>query len=163
MQHLLAVMEEGAEMAGVTYTRVPGRPLLHIHAEGETGFFNCVGEAMEEQHAIVFCTCMAKVPPHRRLAAAEYLTRGNFGLVVGTLEMDLYDGTVRCKTSMVADGAPPAPEHIATLIVANLRIADCYYAGLLAVVYGDVSPGDAIDAGEVFSLEAVLGEANDRM
>jgi hypothetical protein len=163
MQRLMTTMVRGAELAEVRYTIDEDRPALYIHAEGENGFLNCVGEVMEEHEAIVFHTWLAKVPRERRLAVAEYAARVNFDLIVGSMQFDMYDGAVRFKTAMVANGAPLAPEHVAALIVTNLMTADRYLAGLLAVVHGDVSPGDAIDRVETFSLSEVLGDANEQM
>lgn len=75
---------------------------------------------------------------------AEYLTRANYGLVLGNFEMDFRDGEVRYKTSIDVEGAEIVPGLIRNLVYANVITMDRYLPGLLSVIYGNLTPHEAI-------------------
>jgi len=88
------------------------------------------------------------VPAKRRPAAAEYLTRANWGLRVGNFEMDYADGQVCFRASVFLCGLQATPEFIKQMAFANFAAMDRYLPGLLAVVYGKASPKKAIKKAE---------------
>lgn len=100
-----------------------------------------------EEQIIVHSVLPVEVPPTRREAAALYLTRANFGLVLGNFEMDL-DGTdVRYKTSLDIEGGTLTAALLDHLVMANVVTVDRYLAGLRAVV------GGADPAAEIAAIE----------
>lgn len=163
MEPIFAAMQAAADLAGVSYIAAPDRPVLYAHVEGDNGYLTCIGEAAEEERVAVFYTRLAKAPEPRRLAVAEYVARVNAGLMVGNFDVDMYDGQVRFKTSMLADGAHAAAEHLAALLTANLLTADRYLPGLMEVIFGQVPPGDALERVETFALDSVLHAANNQL
>lgn len=84
------------------------------------------------------------VPADRIAAAAEYITRANFGLTFGNFEMDCDDGTVLFRTSVPLEenGLPYA--MVKHIIYGNCSLLDRYLPGLMAVAFGDVPPEEAI-------------------
>lgn len=87
-------------------------------------------------------------PENKRLAVAEYLTRANYGLNIGNFEMDMDDGGIRYKVSSVwADLLPPV-KVVEWLVDTSFVMLDRYGAGILSVIYGGVSPADAVKAAE---------------
>ncbi|MBC7340390.1 MAG: YbjN domain-containing protein [Firmicutes bacterium] len=91
-----------------------------------------------------YSVCPVNVPEGKRLAVAEYLTRANYGLVIGNFEMDFRDGEVRYKTSIDVEGAEIAPALVRNLVYANVITMDRYLPGLLGVIYGNLTPEQAI-------------------
>jgi hypothetical protein len=75
---------------------------------------------------------------------AEFITRTNYGLIVGNFEMDFADGEIRYKTSIDIDGDELTSEIIKHLVYANVTMMDEYLPGIIAVIEKDVSPVDAI-------------------
>ncbi len=69
----------------------------------------------------------------RRAALAEFVTRANFGLVVGNFEMDMDDGEVRYKTSIDVEGDRLSTALLHQLVRVNLEMMDKYLPGLYAV------------------------------
>jgi hypothetical protein len=78
------------------------------------------------------------------MAVVEFLTRANYGGVVGNFEMDLERGEVRYRTSLGVGNATLSPDLIRPLIHINLIMMDNYLPGLLAVAFGNASPELAI-------------------
>jgi hypothetical protein len=163
MQHFMSAVLEGAASAGCKYVESADGSVIFIHASGDNGFLTCVGGVATGQEAIMFYSRLAEVPEHRRAAVAEYIARANDGLVIGCFTLDLYDGELACKTAMPASDAPIATEHVAELIRINLATADRHLPGLMAVIDGNVAPGDAIDQVAIYPIDGVLSDANDAL
>lgn len=85
-----------------------------------------------------------RVPEHRRAAAVELLTRANHGLPVGNFEFDYGDGEVRFKT--VADSSEGCFSAAAAgrLLHHALQACDRYHDPLMQVIYGGLSPAEAM-------------------
>lgn len=84
-----------------TYEEMEGRNILRTRFSGEHANWTCYAQVKEEQERFMFySTLESKVPEDRRIAMAEYLTRANYGLLIGNFEMDFADGEVRFKTSV---------------------------------------------------------------
>lgn len=79
----------------------------------------------------------ADVPEPKRTRVAEYLTRANYGLVIGNFELDMESGHVRYKTSMDLEGATLEPVLFKNLIYSNLTTADRYHPGLIKLLWAD--------------------------
>ena len=56
----------------------------------------------------VYCVCSLNVPPARRAAVMELVTRANYGLRLGCFELDLDDGEVRFRASLDFEGTEPS-------------------------------------------------------
>lgn len=86
-----------------------------------------------------------KVPEARRQVIAEFLTRANYGMVIGNFEMDFSDGEIRYKTSVdLAGGSPLTMLLIKPLVYTNVLMMDKYLPGVMEVLYADVSAEQAI-------------------
>lgn len=95
----------------------------------------------------------ADVPEARRGAVGEYLTRANYGLVIGNFELDMDSGHIRYKTSMDLEGARVETVLFKNLIYSNLTTTDRYYPGLLKMLWGD-------DMTALAAIELVEGDGS---
>ncbi len=112
---------------------------------GEHARIECMLITYEETDRICFLSsAQAVVPEVKRLAVAEYLTRANYGIILGNFEMDFRDGETRFKTSADVEGIELTARFVKNLIVSNLGTADKYYPGLMKVIYANMDPADAI-------------------
>ncbi len=50
------------------------------------------------------------------MAVAEFITRANFGIVIGNFEIDFSDGEIRYKTSIDVEGDRPSFALIKRLV-----------------------------------------------
>ena len=75
---------------------------------------------------------------------AEFLTRANYGLIIGNFEMDLTDGEVRYKTGIDVEGDRLSAALVKNLVYANVLTMDQYLPGIMRLIYADVSPAEAI-------------------
>ena len=103
-----------------------------------------------EDDTLVACysICPAYIPEPRRQEAGEYLTRANYRLWYGSFEMDLADGEVRFKTSLLLMQDPLTRTMFNDLVYWNCQMMESYMPGLLAVGFGNISAEHAIAAVE---------------
>jgi hypothetical protein len=122
---------------------VPNQPIAVTGFHGKNGQWECQLHLREEQRQIVFYSiCPVTVPHDKRVALAEFITRANYGLVIGNLELDMNDGEVRYKTSREISSDTLA-ECLSPLLYANVLSLDRYLPGIRLVIDGNVSPAEA--------------------
>ena len=76
---------------------------------------------------------------------AEFITRANFGMIIGNFELDYSDGEIRYKTSVDVEEVEVTDPLVRHLIYANVLTMDKYFPGLMRVLYGGISPVEAIE------------------
>ena len=123
----------------------PEKSYVVFSFQGQHALWQCVGQAREAQHQFVFyCVAAVKAPEPARSEVAEFLTRANYGLVVGNFELDFSDGDIRYKTSFQAEGLTDLPPLFRSCVYAGVYTADKYFPGLTAVMYGGSTPEQAV-------------------
>jgi hypothetical protein len=119
-----------------------------LEVQGEHGRWQSYITAREpEAQVLVHAVLPQPVPFDRRVEVALYLTRANYGLVIGNFELDLDDGEVRFKTSIDVEGATLTEALVDHLVIAGAVTTDRYIPGLQAVIDG-MSARDAVVAVE---------------
>ncbi|BAY90666.1 MULTISPECIES: YbjN domain-containing protein [unclassified Tolypothrix] len=127
------------------FTKLKGELTLRLACQGKNGQWNCYALANEEQQQFLFYSiCPLEVPSLNRSAIAEFLTRANYGMVIGNFEFNFDTGEIRCKTSIDVTGDRITSSLIERLVYANVITLDQYLPGILAVIAGKLSPTDAI-------------------
>ncbi|MEQ8673649.1 MAG: YbjN domain-containing protein [Aggregatilineales bacterium] len=125
-------------------------PVLSMSFTGKSGKWMCYAQAREEQQQFVFYSiCPMNVPEERRLHTSEFITRANYGMIIGNFEMDYVDGEVRYKTSIDVEGDDLSFALIKQMVYANVIIMDRYLPGLMQVIFGSSSPLEVIQNIEV--------------
>jgi hypothetical protein len=118
---------------------------LRFVFQGEHALLDCWVVCYEATERLaVLARYPIPIPDGTRLAVAEFVTRANFGTLVGNFEFDMDDGELRFKTSADLEGTPLTGPFIRNLLAANLTTADRYFPGLMKVLYARMSPADAI-------------------
>ncbi len=127
------------------FTEIQGKPILRTGFSGDNGQWACFAQAREEQEQFIFYSILQlRAPEEKRPAIAEFITRANYGMVIGNFEMDYSDGEIRYKTSIDVEGAELTFPLIRNLVYANVRVMDRYLPGIMQILYADVSPEEAI-------------------
>ena len=124
---------------------VEDRLILKTGFNGDHGEFSCYAQAREEQEQFVFYSIFpVKINQKDHLSVMEFITWANFGMIIGNFELDLNDGEVRYKTSIDLEGVEIQAGMLRNLVYANVLTMDKYFTGLMRVVYGGITPEDAI-------------------
>ena len=129
--------------------QVVDQPILHTVFEGKSGGWHCFAHCHPETAQILFYSVAPlRVAAVLRPAVAEYLTRANWGLLLGNFEMDYSDGEVRYKTCLQFDQTPLTPALLRPLIMGNVAGMDKYLPGLQGILSQEQTPLEAINAVE---------------
>jgi hypothetical protein len=131
--------------SGWGFSSIEGMPALLSELSGPLGTWPLCVQVVEEADLVIFYSiCPVKVPEERRFAVAEFLTRANYGSSLGSFEMDLDDGEVRCKVihAVAPDGLDAA--LVERLIRVNGRVMEIFLPGIKAVAGGQ-DPLEVID------------------
>lgn len=121
-------------------------PVLRMGFNGDNGQWTCYAQAREEQYQCVFYSlCPIKTSEAHRTAMAEFITRANYGLIVGNFELDFNDGEIRFKTSLDVEGTELNAALVKNVSYANVMAMDRYLPGIMAVASGYAAPIQAIE------------------
>ena len=119
---------------------------LTLSFKGRNGSWQCFAIVDEEKHWLRFYSILpVHVNEDKRTDITEFMTRANYGLMLGNFEMDLADGEVRFKTSVDAEGGQLTKPMIDNLLRSNLISMDRYFPGMMAVLYSERSPADVYE------------------
>jgi hypothetical protein len=134
------------------FVQIAEQPALQTSFQGNNGKWNCYANTrIEQQQFIFYSVCPVNTPEDKRLAMAEFIARANYGMAIGNFELDFADGEIRYKTSIDVEGDELSFALIKQLVYANVTMMDEYLPGMMTVIYGDVSPEEAINQIELIS------------
>ena len=103
---------------------------------------------INDDSIIAYAIAPINVPEEKRLAACEFIARANYGLKVGTLEMDMNDGEIRNRTYIIAKDALPNLADVEKCVDFSFLVLDHYGKGLLPMIYGNLTPEAAVNLAE---------------
>lgn len=120
-----------------------------VRFKGTQAEWTCLAYPLEEdQQAVFYSIAPLHADEAHLTTAAEYITRANFGLVLGNFELDYEDGEIRYKTSIDLEGAELSPALIRHIVHANIQAMDRYLPGLMLVLVDGASPAEAVARAE---------------
>jgi hypothetical protein len=121
------------------------RNLLSLSCESNDIPWNCYAQALEEEQQFAFYSVLStQIPSDKLQLVAEYLTRANYGLIIGNFEMDYFDGEVRYKTSIDVEGDRLSSALIRQIVYSNLFRTNQYLPGIIDILQSDIAPVEAI-------------------
>lgn len=146
MAALFETVRRFFEAGGWEPAPLEGRPsALRLACQGRSGAWTCVVDVIEDAQQVVFLSVApVRAPLERRHAVAEFITRANYGIILGNFEMDFEDGEVRYKTALDVEGDELTDALLRNIVLANIQAMDLYLPGLLAVIYGDRAPAQVV-------------------
>ena len=106
---------------------------------------------LREEFYLVYATINIQADEESRLRVAEYLSRANYGLRWGNFDLDMRDGEVRYKILVDCGDdcdCMPTKSVIERSIYFPASMMEKYGDGLLAVMYGFMSPEEACQQAE---------------
>lgn len=142
---LLDVVTSCLEERKVKFGRYPSGPAVLFICHTQSAIHTCVISARGNRsllRCVLYVAC--RVPAEKRPAAAELLTRINYGLPLGTFEMDFSDGEICYRTGIDVTGGDLAPEMVASLIAVTVGTVDRYYPAIMTLLWNDMAPEDAV-------------------
>ena len=141
--------------------RMEGKYAFTMGFTGRNGDLRCYAIIHPDLEEFLFyAVAPIKVPEEVRSAASEFITRANYGMRIGNLEMDYSDGEVRYKSSLNFEDEPLTPGMLRNTIYPCVHTLDRYLPGLLRVSFGGATPLEAIE--EIEGPAAPAGDGEDQ-
>ncbi len=126
-------------------TRLGDQTVLQLAFQGAQSRWLCYAQAREETQQFVFYSvCPITIPAEKRPVIAEYITRANYGLILGNFELDFEDGELRYKTSLDVEESELTLALLKPVVFANITTMDRYLPGIMSLIYGKASPLEAV-------------------
>lgn len=128
-----------------TYTVNEELSLVTFGVGGEHSAYNCALFADDETRLVtMIAQSPMRIPHEERTSACELLMRANHGLMFGAFDLDFSDGEVRYKVAVDVEGGTLGVEAVHSMITVALDMYELWYPPLMKVVYGGVTPEDAV-------------------
>jgi hypothetical protein len=127
------------------FAKLETQPTLHLAFQGKNGKWDCYAKTREQQQQFVFYSVSpVNVPENKRLPITEFITRANYGMIMGNFEFDFTTGEIRYKTSIDVEGDNLSFALIKQMVYANVMMMDEYLPGIMAVIEQEVEVKEAI-------------------
>ncbi len=97
-----------------------------------------------DQIVAVFIICPVNIPSSGRQRMAEFITMANFGLILGSFEMDMDDGELRFKSSFLYSNENEPETEFRQHLYNALYMMDRFFPGIMAVLFAGLEPKVAI-------------------
>lgn len=140
-----AVLSEFLHDDGWHPQQLDDKTIFRVYFSGDHGDVRCYAQIrVDLEQFLFYVIAPVKAPEPIRVAVSEYITRANFGIRIGNFELDFSDGEVRYKSSLDFESETLSPTLIKNAIYPAVHTMDFYLPGLLAVMYGNKTPEEAI-------------------
>jgi hypothetical protein len=124
----------------------PQQKVLRMGMGMENGRFDVyIDVRPEQEQLLIFTVFPSIVPQSLRMRVSEFITRANYGLIVGNFEMDFSDGELRYKVTYFYDDTFPNSETVfLKSLYTSFHMMNRYLPGVMAVMYANVLPEVAV-------------------
>lgn len=127
------------------FTHMPAETAALMTFTCENATYLCFARVREEQEQVIVYTIYPlRAPADRRVEVAEFVARVNYGLALGALELDVDSGELRFKTSADVRATLFSLPLLRSLLQTCLATADRYYPGYTGLLYGRMTPQEAV-------------------
>lgn len=145
MSDLFGTVKDFLQADGWYMRVVPEESTIWARFVGDNGEWTCAALLHETQSQLVFYSFLQDaVPEDKRSHVAEFITRANYGMLIGNFEMDWVDGEVRFKTSIDVKGDELTPALVRNVVYINVLTMDHYRHGFVKVLAGAAAPVDVL-------------------
>jgi hypothetical protein len=146
MGRILSAVEKFLKEDDWPYNLIEGRSVFKTGFEGKNGQFTCYAQERVEQDQFVFYSIFpVRAAENKINDVAEFITRANYGMIIGNFELDYSDGEIRYKTSVDVEDIHQIEPLVQHIMYSNVLTMDKYFNGLMRVLYGGIDPADAVE------------------
>ncbi|WP_073592459.1 YbjN domain-containing protein [[Phormidium ambiguum] IAM M-71] len=127
------------------YVQLEDGNTLQMSYQGDNGRWTCYASpADESQRFMFYSVAPLDTPPNKISTMVEFLTKANYGLMIGNFEIDFNDGEIRYKTSIDVENNQLTTNLVKNLVYVNVETMDNYLPGIVGILNNQLSPDEAI-------------------
>jgi hypothetical protein len=142
-----AVLAALAEAGWTTYHADP--PAVMVDLRGEQALYTCRYFVSQPLDAVVCYTrAPLAVPKPARRKTMEFITRANYGLMIGGFEMSLDEGNMFFRATCALEDGVPTARMVCTLANVGVWAFDRYLPSMLEMIYGKRPVLEAVQRAE---------------
>lgn len=144
-QPVSEVLREFLDEDDWNYVQLEDGNTLQMSYQGDNGRWTCYASPADDSRRFMFYSVAPLEAPANKIATmAEFLTKANYGLMIGNFELDYNDGEIRYKTSIDVENEQLTTNLVRNLIYVNLETMDNYLPGIVGILNNQLSPDEAI-------------------
>jgi len=129
-----------------------------LGCQGQNGRWRCHAVIQPDIEQFIFYSILENgVPSDKLETVVEYITRINYGMLMGNFELDYNDGEIRFKTYCLANEEQLSYELIGRTVYSNILVMDRYFLGFMRIMYGELTPLEALTLAEPIEEEIEEG------
>ena len=121
---------------------------------GENSSFELTIDSNEED-IVTHAFLPVSVPKDKRNKVAEFLTRVNFRLFIGNLQMDFRDGEISYRVVLVTNDIQASYTMVRRMIIVTCLMFDQLHDHLMSVMYSDITPEEEAEKVDKYFSEKV--------
>lgn len=146
MKNIIAAVQASFKREGIKFKRTGITGVIQYGFVGENGCFLGYVDVDEEDRIVQVRTLApVKVSPSKMADIAELLARVNHSLLLATLELNMDSGAIASRTSIILGDGDLHHDVMGHLLFANWQAMDEYFPAVNAVLFGNMSPKQALD------------------
>jgi len=120
-------------------------PMVRSRYAGRHGNYDCwFQDRPNEQQLMFYARAPTNAVEDKRQAVAEFMTRANYGMVIGNFELDLKDGEMRYKASVDYEHIQVNNAFLKNMSYQVVVNMDRYLPGIMKLLYSDITPEEAV-------------------
>lgn len=134
------------EKVGLSFSQRGDDPIFEIISKVNSGILTTFVHADEDRSLIeCFTMCPLAVSQDRMMSVFELIARINAKLAVGNFDIDIKNGEIRFRTSILLGEGELDYKTIAHLVFMNLGITDTFIPAIASVVCSNMTPEKALE------------------
>ena len=145
MGELIDIVEEYLIEIGWKFEKDDDEDVIKTGVNANNASFRLIIYSLEEKDLLtVYVAQDNNIPTEKYAVVAEFITRANYGLNLGNFDLDMDDGELGYKVAVDLEGGTLSTDMVGNMVGAGVSTMDQYYPGLMAVLFGNASPEEAI-------------------
>ncbi len=145
MGALIDIVEDYLNEIGWKFEKDEENDVIKTGVNAKNASFRLIIYSVEEKDLLtVYVAQDNNVPDKKLLLVAEFIARANYGLNLGNFDLDMEDGELGYKVSVDLEGGQLSTDMVGNMVGAGVSTMDQYYPGLMAVLFSNATPEEAI-------------------
>ena len=147
MESIFETVKRRFDANDLGYEQTDDEPVLRTGCRGKNGNYFAYAYADDDRRLLVFQSmCPLNAPESKRTAMAELLARINWIITFGNFELDMEDGEIRFRTSVILGQNSVDEEIVDHIFLANFSAIDTFFPVITSVLFSNLAPENALEA-----------------
>lgn len=156
---ILDIVTEHLRKHELRYYRADEAPAIQFHIRERSGLYVCTLFADEEYNYVNFEVRQGlRIPKEKLAEVAEWVVRANWRLYAGRFDLDMGEGDICFRTGFYLGSGRFVESMLPPLIGASCQTYDRYLPSLMAVLFQDAKPEEAIAVVEQQAAEPEISD-----